>query len=819
MTTFFKDLQYGTRQLIKSPVFTIVAVLSLALGIGANITIFSMLNAVKLRSLPVHKPHELHVFKWEGEGTKASVDNNFIFRSPNGNWTADLFSYQNYCLFRDNVTDATEIMATGHLGGSIHVNGQRCQSMGMIVSGNFFDGLGLNALLGRTLRPDDNRPGADLVAVVSHAFWKQHLGLDPKVLGQSVTVKERVFTVVGVLSQNFLGPQIGRTVDVYVPISAVQPKVGSVGIMARIEARHEQKVQKQCEMLFQRAIYPSAALDAKKSKSLSNLFRRAIRHAAPKESEKSLSILFEEGGRGRERYTVYKFKPLRVLIPIMAAVLLIVCVNLAGLLLARGAVRQHELSIRGALGAGRWRLIRLLLAETVLLSCLGAGMGLLIGSWSKAAIAKMVWIHTSGFDLRNDGLVLGFTLALSVTTLLIFGILPAFRSTRLNPVDGLREKGTTRRLPLRLGRTLVIAQVGLAFLLLTGAGLFVRTSLRLSHADKGFDTENLLTFVINPGSADYQGERVENFHDQAAAAIVSLPGVQALTRSERFLIVDGSGSSGGICYRHVGNAFFSTMGIPLLKGRDFKASYDESESKAVIINELLARQLFPGKDPIGMPMPFRPGFQVIGVCQNFKCCAIKEEMEPHAFFHYRRNKNTARLCYAVRTTVSPKTLIPAMRKAVAGIDSTIALDYMLSQDDRIDSSFKRERNLAHIACGAALMAVFLLYLGLYGLQAFLVTHRTREIGVRVALGASRKQVLAPILRSSFFLGVLGVLLGLPVALATMGVIRSYIWGVTLHDPATLAGSAMMILLVSVVAAYFPARRAACIDPMEALRYE
>jgi putative ABC transport system permease protein len=237
----------------------------------------------------------------------------------------------------------------------------------------------------------------------------------------------------------------------------------------------------------------------------------------------------------------------------------------------------------------------------------------------------------------------------------------------------------------------------------------------------------------------------------------------------------------------------------------------------VIINELLARQMFPDKDPIGMPVG--PGFRVIGVCENFHCCNMKEEIEPHVFFHYRRNENTARLCYAVRTTVPPETLIPAIRKAIADIDSTVTLDYMLSADDRINSSIWRERNLARIACGAALMAVFLLYLGLYGLQAFQVTQRTREIGVRVALGASRKQVVGSILRSSFVLGVLGVLLGLPVAFATLGIIRSYIWGVRLHDPVTLTSSAIMILLVSVVAAYFPARRAARVDPMEALRCE
>ena len=803
MSQFTTDIKYAARQLIKSPGFTLVALLTLAFGIGANTVVFSMLNAVKLRTLPVSKPDELHVIKWEGKESRASVDNNFIFRKPDGTWTADLFSYENYCLFRDNVSDATAIMATGYLGGPIRVDGQLCQAGGMTVSGNFFEGLGLKASLGRTLRPEDDRPGAELVAVVSHAFWTQYLDLDPKVLGQSMTIKETSYTIVGVLPKNFLGPQVGQTKDVYVPISALHPQMGNVGILARIKDRDQQKVQTQCGMLFKRAIYPDGSDDP----------------------AKALSIVYEDGARARGRDAAYKLQPLRVLVPIMGAVLLIVCVNLAGLLLARGAVRQHDLSIRGALGAGRWRLMRLLLAETALLACLGTGLGLLLAAWSKTAIAKMVWVHTSGFDLRNDSVVLGFTLALAVTTLLIFGLLPAFRSTRVNPVDGLREKGTTRRQSLKLGKTLVIAQVGLAFILLTGAGLFIRTSVRLAHLDPGFDTDNLLTFVLNPGSAGYQGERVEHYHDRAAEAITSLPGVQALTRSDRFLIVDSGGALSfrgedglSMRYRDVGNAYFTTMGIPLLKGRDFKATYDEGESGVVIINELLAQRLFPGKDPIGLRIPGL-GLQIIGVCQNFKCDNLKGDIEPYLFYHYRHKKNVSRLCYAVRTTVPAETLIPAMRQAVADLDSEVKLDYVMLQDDRIASTFDRERNLAYIACGAALVAVLLLYLGLYGLQAFQVTQRTREIGVRVALGASRIQVLGPVLRTSLFLGLIGVLLGLPIALTTMGVIRSYVWGVNLRDPITLISSAIMILLVSLVAAYFPARRAAKVDPMEALRYE
>ena len=792
--TLLNDLKYAIRQLIKSSTFTVVAVLLLAVGIGANVTIFSMLNAVKLRSLPVPAPHELRVFKWEDTDSRASADNNFIQRLPNGNWTADFFTYQNYCLFRDEVADAAEIIAMrGLWTPGIRVKGQECKGGGMLVSGNFFDGLGLDALFGRTLRPDDDRPDAVPVAVISHSFWKQYFGGNPDALGKSVTLKGKVFAVVGVLPENFLGPQIGQKNDVYIPIAS-QPKNNPVLVMARVASHHEQRVQKQCTTLFQRVIYPDAS----------------------NEAWKSLSIVFEDGARGRGRSNAYKVRPLRVLIPIVITILIIIVINLTGLHLARGAARQHELSIRGALGAGRWRLMRQLLMEAILLACLGTGLGLLLASWSKTTIAKLVWIQISGYDLQYDGLVLGFTLLLFVLTVLLSGLLPAFRSTRTDPLDGIREKASTGRLPLGLGKTLVIAQVGLAFLLLTGAGLFIRTYCKLIYMDKGFNTKNLLTFKIDPGPAGYKGEQLTNFNDQVATAIASLPGVQALTRSKDFLVTGG----GSARHKNVGNAYFSTMGIPLVRGRDFKAS-DENELRKVIINELQARQFFGDEDPIGkvLPVPSRyPEFQgqVIGVCRNFKCFDVRKEMKPAMFYYSRSSKL---LCYAVRTRVPPKTLIPAIRQVVADIDSTVSLGPILTQEDRINSMFEREQRLGKIACGAALVAVSLLCLGLYGLQAYLVTHRTREIGVRVALGASRRQVVVSILRSSCFLGALGVLFGLPAAFASMGIIRSYIWGVKLFDPVALAGSGIMILIVSLVAAYFPARRAARIDPMEALRYE
>ncbi|MBN2313657.1 MAG: ABC transporter permease [Sedimentisphaerales bacterium] len=797
MSIIINDFRYAIRQLVKSPFFTVVVILLLGFGIGANVTIFSMLNALKLRSIPVPKPNELHVFKWEGT-PKASADNNFVWRLPNGDFTSDLFSYQNYCLFRDEVADTAQIMAMKALWWpGIYVKGQKCKGGAMWVSGNFFDGLKLSALFGRTLRVDDDRPDTASVAVISHSFWKNYFGGDPSALGESVTVNNNTFTVVGVLPQDFIGPEIGQKQDIYIPVKS-QSKIEPVIVMARIPSGHEQKVREQCEALFQRVIFPIITNNA----------------------EKKLSIVFEDGARGRHRYTRYKVEPLRVLIPIMITILIVIVFNLTGLQLARCARRQHELSIRKALGAGRWRLTRQLLTESFLLVCIGTGLGLLLASWSKTAIAKLIWIHISGYDLRNDGLVLGFTLFISILTVLFFGALPALRSMRLDPLDGLREKAITGRMPLKLGKGLIIAQVGLAFLLLTGAGLFIRTSYTLTHVDKGFNTKNLLTFKIDPDSAGYKGEQLMNVNDQVAAAIEALPGVHALTRSKDFLVTGGGGMFGNARRKIVGSNYFTTMGIPLVRGRDFKAS-DEDEARKVILNELLAQELFPDEDPIGKPLPVPSRFpeyqaQVVGVCRNFKCFDVRKELAPAMFYHSR---NSELLCYAVRTQVSPSILIPAIRQAVADIDSAVSLGFIMTQEERIHSMFVREQRLGNVACVAAFVAVSLLCLGLYGLQAYLVTYRTREIGVRLALGATRKQVVMPILRSSCILGVFGVFWGIPAALASMGIIRGYVWGVKLFDPVTLICSGILIFIVSLVAAYLPARRAAKIDPMEALRYE
>ncbi len=797
LSIFSNDVKYAIRRLIKSPGFAVVVILLLAFGVGTNVTIFSMLNALKLRSIPVPKPDELHVLEWEGSSL-ASADNNFLWMLPNGDFAGDLFTYQNYCLFRDEVGNTAQITAMkGLWWPKIQVNGQQCKGGAMWVSGNFFDGLKLNALLGRTLRPDDDSPNAAPAAVISHSFWKSNFGGDPKTLGQSVTVKDNAFTIVGVLPKDFVSPEIGQMHDVYIPVNS-QSQIEPVTIMVRIASGHEQKVREQCEALFQRVIFSKTKGD----------------------KDKKVSLVFEDGARGRYRYTRYKSKPLQVLIPIGIIILIVIVTNLTGLQLARCASHQHELAIRGALGAGRWRLMRQLLTESFLLVFIGTALGLILASWCKIAIAKMIWIHITGYDFGNDGLVLGFTLLISVLTMLFFGALPALRSVRFNPLDGLREKTTTGRIPLRLGKGLVIAQVGLAFLLLTGAGLFIRTSHKLTHVDKGFDTKNLLTFKLDPKLSGYQGDQLTNINDLIATTIEALPGVKAVTRSEHFLITGGGGMFGNARRKVVGTSYFSTMKIPLLRGRDFETS-DEDGDRKVIINELLAKELFPNEDPIGKYLPLPQNLvefqgQVVGVCRDFKCFDVRRDLEPAMFYHSKSNKL---LCYAVRTTTPPSTMIPVIRKVVADIDSAVSIEPIMTQEDRIHSMFIREQRLGQVACVAAFVAASLLCLGLYGLQAYLVTHRTREIGVRLALGATKRQVVMPILRRSGILGIFGVLWGIPAALASLGVIRGYVWGVKLFDPVTLATAGTLIFIISLIATYIPARQAARIDPMEALRYE
>jgi len=821
MSTLLNDVKYSTRKLIKSPGFTLVAVLTLALGIGANTAIFSLMNAVKFRSMPVSQPEQLRNLRWIGDSTRAWVRNSYVKRLPDDQWLSDAFSHENYCTLRDEATRVTDVMAMGRVRGMVVRTQQRMlKAEGLLVSGNCFEGWGLKPQRGQLIEPDHDRRDTEAVTVISHGCWKNQFNQAPNIVGQIVVLNGASFTVIGVLPQDFHGPYMGRDIGFYMPIAA-QPLAAphhtkGYEVMVRLKpTATEEQALSELNVLFYQAVYAEVAA----------------------EKQGMLRLEMEDASRGRVGYSRSLARPLPILMGMVGIVLLLTCVNLAGLLLARGTARQRDLSICQALGAGRWRLMRQLLTETLLLALAGAVVGLGLATSVKTCLSRLIWSSHTTLNLSNDWQVFGFTLILAVVTLLLFGLLPAFYATRSGFNTRLKDRSFAGGSRMRLGRSLVVVQVALSLVLLTGAGLLMRTLANLNNIPIGFDSDNLLTFYVNPEVSGYEGQSLDNIHRQIQSSLLALPGVESVTNSQGLALRQGSmtwsSSARDVMlpgkmepqdfsyrFKNVGPSYLSTMKIPLLRGRDFTPGDNENAKAVVILNEHLAQALFGNQNPVGQPFPLNNDCQVIGVCANFKNNHIKERENSIALFPYMQHtQQITKLGYDVRTRHLAKALIPQILKTVAAIDRNLLVEDIKTQYDCIRDMTRGERLFASLSSGFAGIAVGLSCLGLYGILAYQVSRRTCEIGVRMALGASPQQVLWPILRSGLLMALIGVTLGLPAIFMTTRLIRSRLWGIQPHDPITLIISALLLVAICMLAAWIPARRAARIDPMEALRYD
>jgi len=812
MSTIWQDIRYGFRMLLKNPGFTAVVILIVGLGVGANTAIFNVLNALMLRSLPVRNPRQLRIITWEGNLT------------PPINWTMlrTVFSYQTYQDFRDHGVGLAEVFAFSDMSGHINdlnvsARGRADTAGGVMISDNYFRGLGLNALMGQTITSDHDRPEAEPVTVISYAAWQRYFAGDPQAIGETVALNRHSFKVIGVLPQGFQGLVPGERRDFYVPMSAhplmrngsaEETSYWWVQVMARL------------------------APDAQESQvrtSLEALFARTERDVHSREPQKTFRIVMEDASCGLLASQKDLIKSLRILLGLVGIVLLVTCVNLAGLLLARGTRRQHELAVRAALGAGRWLLIRQLLTESLLIALVGAGLGLILASWGKIALFHLLLPPGASLDLYSDSRVLVFTLLVSLATALLAGLLPAFRSTSNSSVAVLKDRSSLGVPRLKLGRALVSVQIGLSLLLLMGGGLFARTLVNLYRVETGFNTRNLLVF--KPGGLwdSYDGEQLKSFHEQFSTSLRSLPGVLAVGRSN-FPLLSSISNMMEIHLPHrsgsfhskdvrVDQSFLTTMGIPLVMGRHFNPNDFETSQKVVIVNQAFVKAAYPDENPIDkiISSGFREfeDYRIIGVCGDIKYDDIKKPSEPIVF----RPDASYIECYMVRTVTDPQSLIPAVRKALAAIDPTLPLRYIKTQYIQLNESIARERCFAFLATTLALLAVLLSCIGLYGLMAYHVARRTGEIGIRVALGATPRNIAWPILRSALLMAAAGIALGVPAVFATVQIVRSYLFGIEPYDPVTLVGAIVLLLVVAVLAAWIPARRAAKVDPMEALRYE
>jgi predicted permease len=818
-----QDIRYALRTLARSPGFAAVAILSLSLGIGLNTAIFSLLNAVLLRSLPVRNPQELRVVNWVGRNPEVSnYTGDGMVRTGIGLSYSGSFSYPAYREMRDRGTGFAEVFAYFPLSNvTALVRGQASVAWGLMVSGNFFTGYGGQTLIGRPIAPEDDQPTAAPVAVITYRCWERCFSLDPGVIGQTITLNKNSFTVIGVLARHFAGPLPGDPSDFYVPLAA-QPQL----------AHNFPLESAKCWWVRIMARLAPGANEKQAQASLGALFSQALQASNNKMEQPG--ILLEDGRRGPLTQRQSVGDPLWVLLAVVGLVLLIACANLAGLLLARGAARQHEMTVRAALGANRGRLIRQSLTESILLSLAGGGVGLALVSWGNTALPKMLARYQEHlhFDTSLDANVLAFTFGVCVTAALLSGLIPALRASGVHPAAGLKDRSALGAPRLRLGKVLVAVQVGLSVLLVVVAGLMIQTILNLSRIDPGFDPENLLVFRLNAGQAGYKDTQLEDFFKNVRQSLAAIPGVRRVALSD-LALVGGSFSSSGVSIPGrtagpneelqasqliVSDSFFSTMGIRLLLGRDFGPIDTATSPKVAIVNESFVRSVIPEKNPVGQEFITGDTYQIVGVCRDAKYKNLRDGIPPTMYFPYSQSPQGA-MFFEVRSVLPPLALVPAVRKVVAAADSRIPVADLNTQQQLLDFSVLPERLFAWLGSFLALVAVLLSYIGLFGLMAYNVARRAGEIGVRMALGARPRDVARPIVREALLLAAAGLAAGVPVALALARIIRGTLYGVQPYDPATIVGGALILLVIAALAAWIPARRAAKVDPMSALRCE
>jgi putative ABC transport system permease protein len=799
----YNDLRYAVRQLLKNPGFTAVAVLTLALGIGANTAIFSIVNAVLLRPFPYQAPERLVIIQERG-----SAGNGF---SP---------SYPNFVDWRAQNTVFDSISAVrGNESFNFTGAGEPERLQGRLVSAEFFSTLRIKPLVGRDFLAEEDRLGAAPAVILSYGFWQRRFGADPAILGKQLTLNNQSFTVVGIIPANF---QFGAEADVTVPIGLQAERFrnrGSdpgTGVVARLKPNvSEQQGETDLNLVAARLEqqYPTT-----------NKGRRVL-----------LTPLHESiVGNVRQ--------PLLILLGAVGLVLLIACANVANLLLVRSSARQKEMAVRVALGASRATLIRQLLTESVLLAALGAALGILLALWGMNLIASQLPDGVPRLqEAQVDAPVLVFSLAVSLLTGLLFGLAPALQASHPNLTEGLKEgdRGSSGRRQ-RLRSVLVVAEVTLTLTLLVGAGLLIQSFRRVLEVDPGFKPQNLLTMQVSVNNPD--GQQVANFFGQLQQNVRRLPGVKSVavsngipfgsTNFPPFLIegrLETENKPSGLRY-HVSPTYFQTMGIELIKGRLFTAEDTPATPQVVIIDEVLAQRYFPNEDPLGQRLKASadaPGIEIVGIVRHAEPYSLDAQGPAPAQFYLNFNQIPAerlpgyvrRINLLTRTEVEPLSLASAVRGQVTALNKDQAVFNLRTMEQAVAQSVAARRFSMLLLTVFAVVALALASVGLYGIMSYSVAQRAREIGIRMALGAQARDVLALVVKQGMRLALLGVAIGLPASLALTQLMKTLLFGVSATDPMTFTGIALLLTVAALLACWLPAQRATKVDPMEALRYE
>jgi predicted permease len=803
METLWQDLRYSGRMLFKHPGFTLIAVLTLSLGIGANTAIFSIVNAVLLRPLPYQAPEQLLML---GE---------FV---PRGS-----VSYPNFVDWRaqSNVFDSTSAVRQNE-SYNFTGTGEPERLQGRLVSAGFFSLLDTNPQVGRDFRAEDDHPGATPAVILSHAFWNRRFGSDPTVIGKQITLNNQSFTVVGVSPQNF---QFGPEADVSVPIGLTAERFKARGadpgisVVARLKSNvSQEQAQTETNMIYERLAQQYPEANATRGGYLTSLHENFV-------------------GDVRQ--------PLLILLGSVGLVLLIACANVANLLLVRASSRKREMSVRVALGANRWRIIRQLLTESLMLAVIGGVLGILLAHWGASFIAKQLPDGVPRLaEARVDLPVLAFTLGVSLLTGLFFGLAPAFQASRLNLTEALKEgdRGSSGGRQ-RFRSLLVVCEVALTLTLLVGAGLLIQSFRRVLQVDPGFEPQNLLTMQVSVNNTD--GHQVAAFFDQWQEKVRSLPGVRATAVSNGLplgvanrpaFFIEGrprpeNGTAPSAIRYTVSRGYFETMGIGLLKGRVFTGQDTRDTPQVVIIDEALAQQHFQNEDPIGKRLSQSangtPNYEIVGVVRHVEQDNLDGQLArtPQFYLSFdqipidRLPTQVRRINLLTRTDVEPSSLVSAVRGEIASLNKDQAVFNVRTMAEIVSQSVAPRRFSMMLLSVFAVVALALAGIGIYGMMSYAVAQRTREIGLRMTLGAQRGSVLRLVIGDGMKLALAGVVLGLIASVVLTRTMKNLLFGVSPTDPVTFVSIALLLAIIALLACWVPARRATKVDPIVALRYE